>query len=486
MVDQEIIKTALLGTDNYQPKSSVLLAETEAKIDALETDKEDRFLKMAITSLLFEECGRTPVALENKMAECLPETLQFIDPTMHGMVRSALLEKDEVFFAYLIFLVCKNQQVLSPELVPDVLDKALENKKLSDRLVRVCGQTGKWLSALNERWSILMADEAQGDIWETGNVDNRKSFLKRVRKVDPEEAIRLIEVTFQAENAATRLSLLEELHENLSLTDEPFLQKLLKDKSQKVKETALGMLRRMQGSTLNENYLGYILSVISVREERYLVVTKKKVVKIADTLPTDAELSGWGIDKVSSVKGMPDHMYVIGQILRDIDPTILAKNLAVTDEQLIRLFLESDASEYLIPFLVTSASAFKNKAWSLALLKHGERDITLLGALEKEERTAFYHQFLEGNLQGLLGYLLDQDYSDMQMSTCKSLLVHLSNNPYHISQPVYRRLALHLPDDILPQLKLYAQEPGDDYQKRYFRTQVIEMMRMIELKTNVN
>lgn len=487
MIADEILKAALLGTDKYMPSPSPLLQETGAKIAAQQTDKEDRFLKLAITTQLYEEAGRKPLTVHNTWPECPPEPLPVASEKLCGYIHNTLEAKDDILFQYLIHIVHKNNQVLASGLVPLVLNKALEHKESAHALIRTCGETGKWLCRLNENWRMLLEEGGEDDAWETGNAESRKMFLKNIRRTDPAKAVQLLEQAFPTENAANRLALLEQLDEHSSLADEPFLQSLLKDKSQKVKETALRLLRKIQGSALNKSYLEHILAVASVKEERHLLVTRKKVLIIKEDVPPDGDLLKTGIDGVSPDKGVPDHIHVIGQMLKHVDPRILAQHLAVTEPDLIQLFLQHGESKHLLPFLARSASVFKSRSWALALLSRPEvNDINLLNALPGTERTAFYEQFVDGNLHQLLTYLLDGDYTLLPHSLSGPLLLHLSKNPYLITQPVYQRLALHLPAEILPQLKMYGEDASDEYQRRHFKAQALEMMRIIDLKNNIN
>ncbi|KAA6438610.1 hypothetical protein FEM33_18265 [Dyadobacter flavalbus] len=486
MTANEILKAALLGTDNYMPQPSLSLQETGEKIALQNTDKEDRFLKLAITALLYEEAGRNPLRVESCMPECPAETLPLIGEKMHGSIMAALTAKDEVLFQYLVYVVNKSNQVLTSELIPLILNKALEHKKAAFPLIKACGETGKWLCQLNENWRIFFENSDEENVWETGSFESRKAFLKNIRNSDPQRAIELLEQTFSTENAANRQAFLELLEQNLSIADEPFLQSLLKDKSQKVRETATEFLRKIQGSAINKSYLEYVLNVISIKEERHLLVTKKKVLSIRNDVLPDENLFKTGIEKVSSCKEVPDYIYITGQALQYVDPVILAQQLAVTEPELIRLFIQHKDSKYLLRHLAFSASCFKSKTWALALLHTQEvQDIILLNVLTEPERMPFYEQFIEGNLQQLLTYLLDDNYSILPESLSQRLLGFLLQNPYEITQPVYHRLALHLPVQILPKLKHYAEDAGEGYQHRYFKVQALEMMRIIDLKNNI-
>lgn len=487
MNGNEILKAALLGTDKFTPQASASLHETGARIMAQPTDKEDRFIKIAITTLLYEEAGRKPALIEGSVTECPAENHPYINDKLSGKIKTCLSTKDDVFFHYCIYLVHVRNQLLTPDLVPMVLNKALDNKKIAQSLVNVCGEKGKWLCKLNLNWRSLLDEGEDDNVWETGSFESRRIFLADIRKADPARAIELLKGTFDKESAANRASFSEVLHHNLSLSDEPFLQKLLQDKSQKVKETATSLLQKLQGSAINTRYLNYLLNVMLVKEERYLLVTKRKVITIREDLLPGDDIFSTGIDKVSSNKDVPDHVYVIGQILRFIDPAILAAQLNTTEEELITLLLQQKDAEQLLPYLADAAGKFRNRVWAMHLLNKKETSyIILLDALPNNERMNFYQLFVDDNVAAVLHYLFDESYTIMPMRLGIKLIEHFSKQPYSIPQAGYQRLALHLPYDMVSHLKRYAESASADYQDKYFKTQATEMMRVIEIRNNTN
>lgn len=486
-MNTELLKAALLGTDRHMPEIPPSAPEIYTKIMALPTGKEDRFLKMAFVSLLYEEAGAKPFAVDSHLPECPPEPQPVVSGQLAVWLQSALKDQNDVLFAFLVFMVEQRNEVIQPQHVPALLDRALAGKHDRQKLMRICGATGRWLCNLNARWKVLR-DGVQEDenVWETGSTEARKAFLSGLRRTDLNAAIGLLESTLAQENANNRLAFMQLLSEGLSISDEPFLQKLLTDKSQKVRETAIGMLRLIQGSAINRNHLEWLLRMLEVRDERHLMVMKKKKIIIAGDVIPDEGIFKTGVERVSTEKGVPDHVFIAGQLLSAIDPLILANKLNISDQELISLFLEHPAAKALLPFLTSAAVRFKCRSWALALLHRGDgRDIALLDALAPSERLPFYLQFLNGNAANLFAYLLDDTYSPLPERLAEQLLDHLSKFPYHITQATYQRLALQLPASIMPVLKKYTEDPRQDYQLRYFKNQASEMMRMVELRKNI-
>ncbi|WP_353719528.1 DUF5691 domain-containing protein [Dyadobacter sp. 676] len=477
------MKAALLGTGRFTPENQQDDLPIIARIGALGSDREDRFLKTAFTALLYEEAGAKPSKIDHTLPGCPPETRQPAGDKITGLIHASLKDRNEVLFRYYLFRLVKSGKVLQSWLVPMVLNKALNSGKDRLQLLDACGQAGQWLCRLNPKWSTTPAT-AKGDenIWETGTLEERKTYLTSLRKTDPEGAIALLENTLAEENAGNRLIFVQLLSEGLSLRDEPFLQKLTSDKSQKVKETAFDLLKQIPGSALNHAYLEALTRVLEVREEKHLLITKKKVLTIRGDMPLDDGLFKTGIERVSREKGVEDYVYHAAQLMAWVDPVVLANALGTTEQQLITFLLGQKAAGTLMPFLVRAAVRFRNKAWCFALLHREEAtDIRLLDALEESERQAFYGRFLNNNLTGLLTYLFDDNYTPLPLKLAGDIIDYLIRFPYNVTQAVYHRLALHLPVAAFAKLQAVINDPRQDYQTRYFKTQASEMMRIKEL-----
>jgi hypothetical protein len=486
MITDEIIKTALLGTEKYMPQPNVSLEEITNKIAAQSTEKEDRFLKQAAVTLLYKEAGSLAHEVIQAPDVCPDEVLALVPELYHQLIKTALSSKDDVLFQFLIYNCNQKNRVLQPQLVPLVLNKALEQKKNAQQLLKACGETGKWLCNLNKEWQVFYNATSEENVWETGNFENRKQYFVALRQSNPAEAILLLENSIQAENAANRQAFIELLHTGLSIHDEAFLMTQLNDKSQKVKDAALALLRIIQGSQINQSYLQQVLKTLSIKEQRHLLITKKKILVIDEHITPDESLLKTGIQKVSSEKGVKDSIFILGQLLACIDPNILAQHLNVTDADLITLLLQHEAHKALLPFLNSAASAFKNRAWALSLLSLSDNNnITLLDALDKKEQKEYYEGFIEKNLHALMDYVLNNNYNIIDLPFAGKLLEHLRINSYVITQPLYQRLALHLPETILPKLNEYSLDTNDHYQAKYFRSQAFEMIRILEIKKQI-
>ncbi|MFD8384093.1 DUF5691 domain-containing protein [Streptomyces sp. NPDC059679] len=86
--------------------------------------------------------------------------------------------------------------------------------------------------------------------WEEGLFAERVSLLAAVRHRDPELGLALLGGSWSMERAEDRLMFLDSLRDDLSPSDEPFLEQALTDRSRNVRATAAELLSALPGSAL--------------------------------------------------------------------------------------------------------------------------------------------------------------------------------------------------------------------------------------------
>ncbi len=473
----EIIKAALLGTDRYSPQVPDPLKERYEAIKSAKGDKETRFWALAATTVLYESAGQYPLDIKTQIPESPAETLPLAADAVIYLMKSALQSKDEVFFQYLIHLCIKQGKVVRPELVPTLLDTALEQKKIADSLVKICGETGQWLISLNEKWADFTVPTVSEDIWETGTMAERKSFFTDLLARDPFQAIKILESTIASETSDHRVAFLEILVTNLSLHNEPFFQTLLKDKSTKVRHMAFQYLKGLEGSQMNDLYLSVLNQLLQINT-RTLTLTK--------TMPDEAFFQT-GIEKISSEKGVEDHVFHVAQILAYLNPTTFAKAYQIPEKDLIELLYQHAHQRIWLPYLVRATIAFKHRPWALFLLDREEKiNMALLDVIDAADRIPYLEKLVEQNVSGFVHYMMDDDYTLIPTPLATQMMQALAKDPYQIAQNIYKRIALQMPFEILPVLFTIVNDYREDYQFRHYRNQVEEMCRIINTKEKLS
>ncbi|MFK4185861.1 DUF5691 domain-containing protein [Streptomyces sparsogenes] len=179
-----------------------------------------------------------------------------------------------------------------PALLPALLEAARARTDLRPEALALGGPRALWLARLNPEWKFALrtggagraaetlaeaeapagaeagdpagaeaGDPADGEAavavpagvrrqWEEGLFAERVSLLAAVRHRDPEVGLALLGSTWSTERAEDRLMFLDSLRDELSPSDEPFLEQALADRSRNVRATAAELLSALPGSAL--------------------------------------------------------------------------------------------------------------------------------------------------------------------------------------------------------------------------------------------
>ncbi|MCC7029961.1 MAG: hypothetical protein IT257_06615 [Chitinophagaceae bacterium] len=483
IVSTEILKTALLGTDKYMPATT----EQYALMHSCETgEKESTFLRQANISLLMDEAGQTIRTSQVELPACRAEQKETLDPHKTEQLKTILTSNDEALFQFMIWYCNQYHKIVPSFLVPKILNKAILHVKHAAPLLSVCGETGRWLCSLNEKWKPLYTAPDDTADWELGNLTQRKNHLLALRKTDPELALQLLEKSLSAENAANRLELLTVINEQLSAQDETFLLTLLKDKSQKVKDVATQLLAQIHGSEINTKLVQALQQVLSVKEERHLLIAKKKVLHLNETITLPDDIFKLGIEKVSAVKGMKDPLYWALQLISLLHPEQVSSALHVNENDLMALLLKMPRFNEILPFIVSSVLKYRHQAWAIELIKSEQAvSVDLLNCIAAAEQPNYTAYFEKEQIAKLAEHLMDGNYSEYKSSFAKKLIDWLEQNPYQQTPQFYQLMGLHLPADMLPKLQAITGTEKEDYQFKYFKNQLMETIRVIEIKQTI-
>ncbi|MGW2325380.1 DUF5691 domain-containing protein [Streptomyces sp. NPDC001700] len=152
-------------------------------------------------------------------------------------------------------------------LLPTLLDAARARTDLRPEALTLGGPRALWLARLNPDWKFALrggpgrgtapASEPGGAAsddaevrrsWEEGLFAERVSLLARTRHRDPAAGLALLSGTWSTERAEDRLMFLDSLRDDLSPSDEPFLEQALSDRSRNVRATAAELLAALPDS----------------------------------------------------------------------------------------------------------------------------------------------------------------------------------------------------------------------------------------------
>ena len=142
-----------------------------------------------------------------------------------------------------------------PEHLPALADYARHRAEYRPLVIAAAGRRARWLADLNPEWRFLhaaVADSNDSELWTHGNAIQRRTWLRTLRRQDPDAAREALTEVWPSESAATRADFLSLLTDGLSQQDEEFLEAALDDRAREVRRGAARLLARLPGSQYGE------------------------------------------------------------------------------------------------------------------------------------------------------------------------------------------------------------------------------------------
>jgi hypothetical protein len=349
----KLVTTAIVGTGQVENTNLVTDTPIDALAAQLPTDNTERSLLLTAGAwAIYRQAGYcaepAPTLPQSAPAEvlasCSAKAVHLLASLLQGEHSEILPEALE-----------RLQQAhlrLPHDLLPQALAYGTKNKEVRSALVPVLGERGRWLSQFNQEWKwvnqLLLQIEKLlpanvETIWQEGTLDERSMILRNMREVDPARARDWLAEVWKKEKAETRTTLLATFEVNLSLEDEPFLEKALDDRSTNVQSLAVSLLARLPDSALVQR--------MQARADAILTYTKGKITITAlETI--DEHWVHDGLDKDGAAKTS-----TLQQIISLVIPHHWEERFAMIPEKLVSLLKKDDESTILA-------------AWSQATVRH--------------------------------------------------------------------------------------------------------------------
>ncbi|WP_234314757.1 DUF5691 domain-containing protein [Streptomyces sp. NRRL F-5135] len=264
---EELVTTALLGTDRRRPAPEILAPGRDAPtalLDAaaLHTVRRRAGLLPASAAARPEPAPRDereelPEAAARRLAQLLADRSG--GPGGGGR-RSTVPDLTELLPQWLATANERGYRAPATAL-PALLDAARARTDLRPGALAFAGPRGLWLARLNPEWRFALRGvsgtatlpdtrDAEGvrRLWDEGLFAERIALLTAVRTRDPAAGLELLASTWSTERAEDRLMFLDSLRTRLSGADEPFLERALADRSRNVRATAAELLSALPDS----------------------------------------------------------------------------------------------------------------------------------------------------------------------------------------------------------------------------------------------
>jgi hypothetical protein len=267
------------------------------------TDKEKTLLDAAALTALYLRSGQAPVFSSHPPLNPAPDMALAHDPVEATNIFNTVEREQGELWTEWLDLSIKHKVPPPPRTLHRLLELGKSATMLRERISQVIGARGHWLGKFMPEASWLIPEELPKNVWEEGSLPERIAYLFKIRNANPEQARTMLIEIWKQENAEARTSLLETLRTNLSLSDEPFLETCLDDKSKRVRELAVDFLSGLPDSSFTKRMIERTKPFLSYKPSAMLGL-KKASLEIS--LPESYDQT-WARDGIEQ-KGMPYNM----------------------------------------------------------------------------------------------------------------------------------------------------------------------------------
>ncbi|MFT3826241.1 MAG: DUF5691 domain-containing protein [Chitinophagaceae bacterium] len=451
-----IVNTALLGTDKRQVNAQELpqaLLEATGLLQQEERDKEDAFLQTASLAFNYRQCGAEPLKKEGiTISKALPEEKQYCPPQAAQALKDTLFEESIPLQTLWLQQCIAADQLIIPELIPILLSLGKQQKKLQPLLAACAGKRGEWLTRLNPEWnfSINATDE---ELWQTGSPEQRKSVWQQKRLADPVTARDWLQQTWPQEDANTKADLLALMNVNISAVDIPFLEGLSNEKSKKVKDAAIKLLKLIPESQIVQKYQQVLRVAFTLKKEKALLGMISKTALQLQLPVIDDQVFKSGIEKLSNNKALTDDEFIASQLISNVPPAFWETHWASTPEEIIGLLQKDKTGLKLFPAFVTATVTFKDRRWAQALMQFSEIFyLDILPLLPVEQQEHYSLRFVEKHPDDIISYAVRRD-SEWSHSLTRQVFIHTAKQPYQYNRSFYSNNIHLFPVSIITELE---------------------------------
>jgi len=479
-----IINTVLLGTDKIQLSNVELSADLNEAFEQINQndglDKEDKFLQVAAVAFNYRQSGLSAFKKEElSIKEAQTETLSYCNKEALHVLNDILEIQSRSLLKFWLQHCESKQQIVPPEIIPALFDVAITQKRLQSLIISCCGKRGEWLQGFNTNWNFFTT-ESDEDVWQNGSTDQRKIALGKTRVADAVKARTWLQQTWQTENANTKAELLKMLEISLSSDDLLWLESLLEEKSQKIKEVVFDLLKQIQDSSIVLNYWNVLRNSITLKKEKTLLGMMSKTSLHIQITGFDASLFKTGIEKLSNTKDLTDDEFIIYQLIQFVPPQNWELHFNSTPQQIIEYFIKDKINKKFLPAFVNAIVRFKNSKWALTFVDNYQTfNSSLIPLLQEKEQEKFSLQYFESNADHLIQIAMKRE-TEWSFELTATIFKHTAKNIYQYNKTFYQETIHLIPHSIVAELEKFT--PQEQYIQNSWSNMSEYIMKLVSLK----
>jgi uncharacterized protein DUF5691 len=482
-----IINTATIGTDKRQVSVGEIPSDLQPAATMINEnpviDKEEKFLQLAAFAFNYRQCGVSPNRQEITISPAPAEDKEYCNSVAIAVLNDILVEESMPLLKFWLEHCVAKERIVFPETIPQLFSIGMQQKKLQTLIALCCGKRGKWLSSFNSDWNFSL-EASDEELWQTGTMEQRKEVLRRIRKTEPGKAREWLQLTWAQEDANTKISLFQVLAENMTEEDIPFLESLSSEKSKKVKDEALQLLKQIPGSSIVKEYEELICQAVTIKKEKALLGMLNKTAllfRLPASVPESIFKSG--IEKLSGQKNVADEEFIIYQLIACIPPEFWEKHFGCSSAEVMELFKKSEEGKRMIPALGLAVAKFKARGWAIHFIANDTSFYPdLVPLLDKAQKEKYLLKFINNNnITVSVIETASQEVDEWGITLAKAILEQTAKNPYQYNRAFYGQHIHLIPVSIVDNLPGHA--PKEEHLRPAWNNISEYINKLILLKT---
>lgn len=389
----DVATAALVGSARREPPpvppSLGLVADDDGH------GPEHRLLAGAALADVVSRGGATLQSTDAPTHASPPETLPACGEAAAQLLHLLLTQppvskatRDELVAEWLRLAESAGQRV-SWSVLPGLLDFASSRPPVARALGGALGERGAWLVGLNPTWSGALEGGptpagASGDLggtgwttqWPTMATAEAIAAFARGRRTDPGVARALLEAEWDTVSAKVRGEAVRALRQELSVADEPVLERALDDRAKTVREAAAAVLGLLPESARAQRMADRLRPLVRVRG----TLSKHVEVDVPDP-PDDAAVRD-GLTPPAKGGG-PVPTVWLAQIVRGAPLAAWTDLTGRSVPTTLKMVRDKDVLASLVEVVLDR----RDTEWALACVEMGLPDPRLVWLLPREKRT---------------------------------------------------------------------------------------------------
>jgi hypothetical protein len=484
----DIVNTAMIGTDKKHPATSSLPASLEEIATQIATanekDKEEQFLQLASVLFNYQRCGISSLKKDINIKTAPAEEKAYCNTPAVLALKDILNGNNLHLLEYWLEHCNSKNQIVTPDFIPALLNTGEQQKKLRILITSCCGKRGEWLSGFNPAWNFSTLQTPE-EIWQTGSLEERKEILHQTFQTDPVKAREWIKQTWAQEDAATKLVLLTLMSPFANSSDIEFLEGLVKEKSKKIQGASTELLKEIPGSPVVIMYENLLRSAVSIQKESNMLgLSKKSSLQFKLPEQISEDLYKTGIDKLSSDKSWTDDEYVLYQLIKNTPPSFWEEHLQLQSEAILEIFQKNDTGKKLLPALLTATANFRDARWASVIAENKTGfEKELLALLPVHQRDAYINHFFARNINEVIEYASETEET-WSLALARLILKEAALKPYSY-MGFFQKVISQIPVAISTELSSYPVSE-EQYAKTLWTNMSEQISRSLSIKIQIN